>query len=217
LSFHPVKQITTGEGGALLTNSEEIFQTALKLRSHGVRRESSPRPDDPMWGPWSYEQDALGFNYRITDIQCALGLSQLKKLDSFVAQRRSLASRYDAALASAPLAKTFAPLRQLASSRSAYHLYVVQLKQRPGESLESVAQRRHKLFAFLQERNIFPQVHYIPIHWQPFHRDKTDSGEPCPGAASYYASSLSLPLFSKMTESDVDVVVTALAAFAQAG
>ena len=155
-SFHPVKHITTAEGGAVTTNDEGLADELRDLRSHGITRDRARmRTDD---GPWYYEQRRLGFNYRITDMQCALGLSQLAKLGRFVERRRELASAYDAAFAAEP---RLAPLAVPQASRSAYHLYVITLARLPDESLSDLANRRRQLYGSLRARGIGVQVHYI--------------------------------------------------------
>ena len=211
LSFHPVKLVTTGEGGALLTNDEQLAQRARKLRSHGIHQDSTRfdhRLSEAQVGPWYYEQDELGFHYRLSDIQCALGLSQLSRLEGFVERRRALAARYDAALALAPLNGIFAPLCNRSGAQSAHHLYVVQLRERLGETDEQRAARRKDLYLFLQAREIFCQVHYVPVHWQPAHRAAQRGA--CPQAEHYYAGCLSLPLFPSMTDEELERVVSCL-------
>ncbi len=214
LSFHPVKHITTGEGGALLTNDDAVADTARRLRTHGISYDLAARakdhdgPDDPFSGPWLYEQELLGFNYRLTDIQCALGLSQMTRFPAFLARRRSLAARYDGAFAEESFAGLLRPLRKEAGRSGAYHLYVVQVVAGKGEPLASVAARRKRLYLFLKERGILAQIHYIPVSRQPFHRA---TGErPLPGALAYYAASLSLPLFPAMEDADLERVLMAL-------
>lgn len=207
LSFHPVKHVTTGEGGAVLTNNPALAARVRDLRTHGIHKDPArlTRPDE---GPWYYEQAELGYHYRITDLQCALGLSQSRKLDRFVGRRNEIARRYDAALAEPPLAGWLTPLRTLpATATHAYHLYVVRLVRRPGESLDQLAARRKTLYLGLRERKIYTQVHYIPVPMQPFYGGRADDH---PGATAYYAGCLSLPMFPKMTDADVDRVIEAL-------
>jgi perosamine synthetase len=146
LSFHPVKHVTTGEGGAVLTNDPGLAKRLRNLRTHGIHRDPArlTRPDE---GPWYYEQDELGYNYRITDLQCALGISQMKKLGRFVERRNAIARIYDAALAQSPLAGWLAPLgRRPQTGVHAYHLYVVRLVRRPGETLDALALRRKAFY-----------------------------------------------------------------------
>jgi dTDP-4-amino-4,6-dideoxygalactose transaminase len=167
--------------------------------------------DDPYVGPWYYEQDILGFNYRITDIQCALGISQLGRLPEFMARRAAIAARYDQALSGGGLAEYFQPLGLLPGNSSAYHLYVLQLKVEVGEAPESVAERRKDLYLFLHEHGVLCQVHYIPIPWQPYFSSKYGfRRDNFPGAAAYYSRSLSLPMFSSLTDAQIDRVIDLL-------
>lgn len=205
LSFHPVKHVTTGEGGAITTNDQGLFEELLDLRTHGITKD--PKKLQKNDGPWYYEQRTLGFNYRITDMQCALGLSQMRKLGRFVERRRAIAARYDAAFASS---ERIRPLSVPRGGRSAYHLYVVRVAQRPGEDLAAVAARRKALYLGLAEKKIFGQVHYIPVHTQPDFQANGMGGESLPGADAYYASCLSLPMFPAMTDADVDRVASAV-------
>ena len=200
-SFHPVKHITTGEGGAITTRSEELARALAEFRSHGMVRDPA-RLEQPAPGPWYYEQQSLGFNYRITDLQCALGYSQLAKLERFVARRRALAARYDSLFAE------LAPVEPVAigtaDSSSAYHLYAVLI------DFAACDTTRAALMAGLRERGILTQVHYIPVPNQPYYRARGARPEDYPGAEAYYGQVLSLPLFPAMADTDVDRVVGAL-------
>jgi perosamine synthetase len=214
LSFHPVKHVTTGEGGAVLTNDEQLYRSLLDLRSHGIHKDPARlgrQPEDPFVGPWYHEQAQLGFNYRITDIQCALGTSQMKRLSAFVARRQAIAARYDAALATSPLSDNLVATRRLPNRGHAYHLYVVQVRARPGEDAKAVAARRKQLYLRLAEERVLCQVHYIPIPWQPYYVGNPRVVQTTyPGAEQYYAASLSIPMFPAMTDDDVDAVLDAL-------
>jgi UDP-4-amino-4,6-dideoxy-N-acetyl-beta-L-altrosamine transaminase len=206
LSFHPVKHITTGEGGAVLTSDEALYKDLLELRTHGITRDPTRmRRND---GPWYYEQHSLGFNYRITDLQCALGITQLQKQPRFIQRRREIAALYDKALA--PLADCVRPLKVPDGCSSAYHLYVVRVLARRDAPLSAVAERRLHVFLKLREANIFPQVHYIPVHTQPDFVDNGLGEGSFPGADAYYAGAISLPMFPAMTDDDVFRVVAAL-------
>jgi UDP-4-amino-4,6-dideoxy-N-acetyl-beta-L-altrosamine transaminase len=208
LSFHPVKHVTTAEGGAITTRDQGLYQMLCDLRTHGITKDPSRLSRND--GPWYYEQQSLGYHYRITDLQCALGISQLKKLDRFVARRREIAARYDAALASPELAASYKALKVRAGVRSSYHLYVVRLRARPGETGAQVATRRLALFTKLREALIFAQVHYIPLHQQPDFIAAGLSDDSFPAAEAYYASCISLPMFPAMADCDVDRVLDIL-------
>ena len=212
-SFHPVKALTTAEGGAVLTNDASLAERLRELRSHGIHKDSARFTrgnEDPFVGPWYYEQSSLGYNYRIPDVLCSLGTAQLSRLAHFVECRRAIADRYDKELAQL---SALIPLRWSHGGASAYHLYVVQVVLPPTASLQSIATRRRALYEFLRSRGIGSQVHYIPVPWQPAHRGSAsiEAVEArFPGAARYYASSLSIPIFPTMTESDIDRVIAAL-------
>jgi perosamine synthetase len=210
LSFHPVKHVTTGEGGAITTNDEVLYRTLCDLRTHGITKDPARlRKND---GPWYYEQQSLGYNYRITDLQCALGVTQLAKLDRFVARRREIAARYDRAFAAPELAARFTPLHVPAGVASSYHLYVLQLRPQSAEPLATVAARRLALYQRLRDAAILPQVHYIPVHTQPDFVDAGLGGGSFPGADAYYAGCISLPMFPGMGDADVDRVVDCIRA-----
>ncbi len=197
-SFHAVKHITTGEGGAVTTNDEALYQKLLRFRTHGITREPAALTRDE--GPWYYEQHELGFNYRITDLQCALGLSQLKRLGTFVSRRRALAARYDAAFAAGILPEV-RPLGIPAGSKGSYHLYVIRVP----------AGIRRALFEELRALEIGVNVHYLPVYRHPYYQQHGFAGVHLPRAEQYYAEAITLPLFPAMADADVDRVVHALA------
>lgn len=199
-SFHPVKILTTGEGGMLLTNDDDLHEKLRRLRSHGITRD--PRfMEGASDGPWYYEQVDLGFNYRITDLQAALGTSQLEKLPRFLERRRELARRYAALLADLPLILPW----QHPDTSSAWHLYVV----RPDAARTKVT--RAALHEGLRKEGIFAQVHYIPVHTQPWYRRLGFKPGDFPEAEHYYAGALSLPMYFSLRDPDQDRVVASLA------
>ncbi|MBG30617.1 MAG: UDP-4-amino-4,6-dideoxy-N-acetyl-beta-L-altrosamine transaminase [Opitutae bacterium] len=200
LSFHPVKHICSGEGGAVLTNDEKLADKIVSLRSHGVKR---PISNDERAG-WYYEQTDLGWNYRMTDLQAALGLRQLKKLDSFLERRRSLADRYHKALKEEPF-NEFLEV-PAAEEGHAYHLFVI-LFRNPAH--------RDQAYEFLQEQGIRSQVHYIPVYRHPYYASLMGNMR-LPGAESYFSRCLSIPLFPKLTDAEQEKVLEQLAAFLRA-
>jgi perosamine synthetase len=199
LSFHPVKHITTGEGGVVLTGDAELAARLRRFRNHGIDADADTRA---ARGDWYYEMLDLGFNYRLTDIQCALGLSQLDKLDGFLARRRALAARYAAALAGVPGVGLPAVA---ADVRHAWHLFPVLL------DLERLAVDRRAVFAALRAEGIGVNVHYIPVYWHPYYARRGYRRGLCPVAEWAYERLLTLPLFPAMDDRDVDDVVRALA------
>ncbi|MGA8170042.1 MAG: UDP-4-amino-4,6-dideoxy-N-acetyl-beta-L-altrosamine transaminase [Methylocystis sp.] len=198
-SFHPVKIITTAEGGMALTNEPALAERMSLLRSHGVTRDPAKMTHEPD-GPWYYQQVELGFNYRMTDLQAALGLSQLARLDDYVARRHDLARRYDALLEGLPIVT---PWRS-PDSYSALHLYVIRLR------LDNIKDRRLKVFESLRRQGIGVNLHYIPVHTQPCYRRAGFQNGDFPLAEDYYAEALSLPMYPAMSEAQQDLVVDAL-------
>jgi UDP-4-amino-4,6-dideoxy-N-acetyl-beta-L-altrosamine transaminase len=199
LSFHPVKIITTGEGGMVLTNSSELHARLLRLRSHGITRDADLMDQVPD-GPWYYQQIELGFNYRMTDMQAALGASQLQRVDQFVAKRHALADRYDHLLADLPMTL---PYRE-PEAYSAFHLYVIRLK------LDQCRIGRRELVEQLHTMGIGTQVHYIPVHLQPFYRQRGFRPGDFPESELYYQQALSLPLHTGVTAIDQERIASAL-------
>lgn len=198
-SFHPVKIVTSGEGGMVLTNSDTLYRQLLLLRSHGITR-APEQLQGASDGPWYYEQQALGFNYRITDIQAALGASQMGRIDAFVARRQQLARRYDALLADLPLVLPHCH----PDAESATHLYVVRLR------LDRVKASQRQVFEALRARAIGVNLHYIPVHTQPYYRELGFAAGDFPQAEQYYREALTLPLFPGLSEAEQDQVVHAL-------
>jgi len=198
-SFHPVKIITTMEGGMALTNDPSLADKMRMLRSHGITNDPA-RMTEESHGPWYYEQVALGFNYRMTDVEAALGLSQLNKLEDFLEKRNILARHYDSLFR---LYSNIFPLTQSNDNYSSYHLYVVKV-----DSLDS--DKHAKLISELRERGIFAHVHYIPIHLQPHYKSLGFKKGDFPNAEHYYQQAVTLPLFPDLTLGEVEQVVDTL-------
>jgi UDP-4-amino-4,6-dideoxy-N-acetyl-beta-L-altrosamine transaminase len=198
-SFHPVKIITTAEGGMALTNRTDLAELMFLLRSHGITRDNRLMTHDPD-GPWYYEQLDLGFNYRMTELQAALGLKQLERLDDYVVRRHHLADRYDKLLAKLPVRTPW----QNPDAYSALHLYPIRIQ------IEKCQNSRRQIFESLQDQGIGVNVHYIPVHLQPYYRAFGFQPGDFPEAEKYYAETITLPLFPSMTEEQQDQVVTAL-------
>jgi UDP-4-amino-4,6-dideoxy-N-acetyl-beta-L-altrosamine transaminase len=200
-SFHPVKIVTTGEGGMAVTQDADLAARMRRLRSHGTTRDAGEMTRPPE-GPWYYEQIDLGFNYRLTDFQAALGLSQIQRLPEYVARRKAIAERYDRLLADLPLVLP----AQHRDADSAWHLYVVKLR------LPGLPVSRLKVFSALRGAGIGVNVHYIPVHRQPYFERLGFRAGYCPLAEDYYAAALTLPLYPELSEEDQGRVVAALRA-----
>ncbi|MEQ1586326.1 MAG: UDP-4-amino-4,6-dideoxy-N-acetyl-beta-L-altrosamine transaminase [Cyclobacteriaceae bacterium] len=200
-SFHPVKHIATGEGGMITTNDEKLFHKLLKLRTHGITKDPSflERND----GGWYYEMQELGFNYRIPDILCALGISQLKKADDGLLKRKAIARKYDEAF------KPITSIRTLSNEQDlevrgishAYHLYIIKVKDRLG------------LYNHLRKKNIFAQVHYIPVYRMPYYQNSGYHEVKCINAEEYYSECLSLPMYPTLSEDEQNLVIKTILEF----
>jgi perosamine synthetase len=208
-SFHPVKTMTTGEGGMLVTDNDEYARRARLLRSHGITREpeeftglGGDSAELQEQGAWYYEMQNLGYNYRITDLQCALGRSQLKKLPGFIERRRAIVAQYNAAFAELPWLRIPQVLYTENTAHISWHLYSVQI------DFKALGLSRSEGMQRLRDQGVSSQVLYIPVHLQPYYRNQYGYGlGKCPNAEAYYKQALSLPLFPKMSDADVDTVI----------
>ena len=198
-SFHPVKIITTAEGGLATTNSKELAEKMRLFRSHGITRDKSLMTRDPD-GDWYYQQVGLGFNYRMTELQAALGISQMQRLDEFVAKRHILQERYDLLLSDLPIIEPY----QDKDNYSALHLYPIQI------DLNKVSKNREQIFNVLRENGVGVNVHYIPIHTQPYYLQFGFREGDFPNSESYYDRTISIPLFHTMTAEQQDEVLDVL-------
>ncbi|MCM1090189.1 MAG: UDP-4-amino-4,6-dideoxy-N-acetyl-beta-L-altrosamine transaminase [Butyrivibrio sp.] len=199
-SFHPVKTVTSGEGGAITTNDEQLYRRLLRLRSHGItrNRDEMVHPTDAAW---YNEQVELGFNYRLTDIQAALLISQLDKLEMFAARRREIVAKYNEAFADMPEIQV---QREIAESDTTRHLYILRLR------LERLRCDRRQFFDALCAENIIPQVHYLPVYWHSYYEKLGYEKGLCPNAEKYYQESMSLPLYYSLSDAEVEDVIAAV-------
>ncbi|MCR5399071.1 MAG: UDP-4-amino-4,6-dideoxy-N-acetyl-beta-L-altrosamine transaminase [Lachnospiraceae bacterium] len=200
-SFHPVKTITAGEGGAVLTNDEELYKKLVLFHTHGITHDEKLMEDAPHEGPWYYEQIELGYNYRITDIQAGLLLSQLAKIDKFASRRKEIVRRYNEAFADVP---EIIVQKEIPESDSCRHLYVIRL------DLDKLSCSRRQFFDALNAENIVCQIHYVPAYWFPYYRHLGYEKGLCPVAEEVYAGIMSIPLYPKMTDDDVEDVIRAV-------
>ena len=194
-SFHPVKPITTGEGGMIVTDNEDFYKKMILFRSHGITRDDSMMTRND--GPWFYQQFDLGYNYRITDIQCALGCSQMKKLDRFLARRKEIVAHYNEAFADCD--NIITPY-QLSDTESGWHLYIVQVKNCD----------RRQVFEKMREKGIGVNVHYIPVYMHPYYQEHGYENVHCANAEEIYSHIISLPLYPGLTSEQQDYVIDTL-------
>lgn len=198
-SFHPVKIITTGEGGMVLTNDKDLYERLILLRSHGITRDPAKMTHEAD-GPWYYQQIALGFNYRMTDIQAALGASQIIRLDEFVARRRALAARYDELLKDLPLVTPYV----LKGANPSWHIYIVRV------DFSHLKKTKKQIFEEMKAQGFILNLHYIPVHTQPYYQSLGYRPENFPNAMIYYAEALTLPLYYDLTDEQQTEVTAAL-------
>lgn len=212
-SFHPVKPITTGEGGMVVTNNKDYYERLLMFRNHGLTKNPDKFVNKDLAfthnsqltthnpNPWYYEMQYLGFNYRITDFQCALGISQLKKLDKFIQRRREIVKRYNEAFKD--IKEIITPYKK-SDVKSAWHIYVIRLK------LDKLKATRKEIFETLRAENIGVHVHYFPVYYHPYYKKLGYKKGLCPNAEKYYEEAITLALFPKMNNRDVEDVVNAV-------
>lgn len=198
-SFHPVKIITTGEGGMVLTNNEELYKKLTLYRSHCITRDPALMTKESD-GPWYYQQIGLGFNYRMTDVQAALGYSQLTKVDKFVARRRQLAARYNELLKDLPVKLPYQNLE----TNSSWHLYLVRV------DFSKVNKTKTQVFAEMKEKGVCLNLHYIPVHTQPYYQNLGFKNGDFPVSEKYYEEVFTLPLYYSLTDKQQDYIVNAL-------
>jgi UDP-4-amino-4,6-dideoxy-N-acetyl-beta-L-altrosamine transaminase len=197
-SFHPVKHIATGEGGMITTNNEELYKKLLLLRTHGITKDVysyKNSKEDVAQGGWYYEMQELGYNYRLTDFQAALGISQMDRADENLSKRKAIAKRYDEAF------KNSALITPVATKGHAYHLYVIRVENRAG------------LYEYLRSHNIFAQVHYVPVHLMPYYQQLGHKKGDFPLAEAYYEKCLSIPMYHSLTEDEQSFVIDTINSF----
>ena len=196
-SFHPVKIITTGEGGAAITNDPQLAKRMRLFRSHGITSDANDMEARPPEEIWNYQQIDLGFNYRMTDIQAALGISQMQRLDEFVSKRHLIAKRYDEALANLAILTPW----QHADSYSSFHLYVIRLKR------DDIKKSHRQVYESLREAGILVNLHYIPVYRQPYYEKMGFTAGYCPQAEQYYSEVISIPMYSSLSIEQQDKVI----------
>ena len=200
-SFHPVKTITGGEGGAIMTNNKEFYKKLVLAHAHGITHDETLMEEAPHEGPWYYEEISMGYNYRITDFQAALIVSQMRKLDKFVARRKEIVNAYDEAFKNIP---EIYVQKEIPESDTCRHLYIIQLK------LDKLNCTRKQFFDAMSAENVQCQIHYVPVYWFPYYRHLGYERGLCPNAEKMYEGIMSIPLYPKMTDKDVADVIMAI-------
>ena len=200
-SFHPVKTITGGEGGAVTTNDEEFYKKLVLAHTHGITHDEALMEDAPHEGPWYYEEISLGYNYRITDFQAALLISQMTKLDYFAARRKEIVKRYNEAFEQIP---EIIVQKEIPQSDTCRHLYIIRL------DLDKLSCTRREFFDAMSAENVQCQIHYVPVYWFPYYRHLGYKKGICPKAEEVYKGIMSIPLYPKMSDQDVEDVISAV-------
>lgn len=200
-SFHPVKTVTGGEGGACLTNSDEYYHKLILAHAHGITHDENYMKGAPHEGPWYYEEIALGYNYRITDIQAALIGSQINKIDKFINRRKEIVRKYDEAFKLIP---ELTIQKEIPESDTCRHLYIIRL------NLDKLSCTRKEFFDAMGAENVQCQIHYVPVYWFPYYQDLGYKKGLCPNAEKVYSEIMSIPLYPKMSDKDVDDVIHAV-------
>ena len=200
-SFHPVKTVTAGEGGAILTNNEDYYKKLVLAHAHGITHEDEEMEDAPHEGPWYYEEISLGYNYRMTDFQAALLMSQMDRIDEFVEKRKRIVEAYDKAFADVP---GIIVQKEIPESDTSRHLYVIRL------DLDKLTCTRREFFDAMSAENVQCQIHYVPVYWFPYYRHLGYEKGLCPVAEEIYKGIMSIPLYPKMTDKDIEDTIAAV-------
>ncbi len=200
-SFHPVKTVTAGEGGAILTNNDELYKKLILAHTHGITHDENLMEDAPHEGPWYYEEISLGYNYRITDFQSALLMSQLKKIDWFIKRRKEIVSKYNEAFEKLP---GIIVQKEIPESDTCRHLYIIRL------DLDRLTCTRREFFDAMSAEGVQCQIHYVPVYWFPYYRKLGHKKGECPNAEKVYNCIMSIPLYPAMTDKDADDIIKAV-------
>ena len=200
-SFHPVKTVTAGEGGAILTNDDDLYTKLVLAHAHGITHDEALMEDAPHEGDWYYEEISLGYNYRMTDFQAALLISQMNRIDEFVARRKEIVARYDEAFANVP---GIIIQKNIPESDTSRHLYVIRL------DLEKLTCTRREFFDAMSAENVQCQIHYVPVYWFPYYRHLGYEKGLCPNAEEVYKGIMSIPLYPRMTDKDIEDTIHAV-------
>ena len=200
-SFHPVKTVTAGEGGAILTDNDEFYKKLVLAHTHGITHDEEEMEDAPHEGPWYYEEISLGYNYRMTDFQAALLISQLDRIDEFIAKRKRIVEIYDKAFADVP---GIIVQKEIPESDTSRHLYIIRL------DLDKLTCTRREFFDAMSTENVQCQIHYVPVYWFPYYRHLGYEKGLCPNAEEVYKGIMSIPLYPRMTDKDIEDTIAAV-------